>query len=395
MVAHNESILSSSLLFHLTPPSSHQLYTPRIAYHRQFNSTLTGWQGSGYAWATVPANGPQQSGSYLLTHLTPGATYYARVSAVTARGLGDRRLAAPNAFAVPVTPPSPPTQREGTWGAPKLFLASPTSLMVRMGAPVFDGGSLAGQYLVQWDTVSTFNSGSSGQPLGAATVDAYSELCKACVQSIVWSYTDATPTVTVTYTGTLNNQRQLRAGARVVIVTTDDSLPYTFTVADSASSQTTFRVQSPGLREYIFNADSERLLKANLYLLGADYEIPSLTSGLNYFVRVKAENVAGVCDDSMLFIADCGAFTPTSPSAIVPRGAPTAVTVAASVMDVRTARVNWTLPVSIGTVVAYRVEAYTKSVQASAAQSSFYGDQEVQVVSTANAQVTGEWMCEE
>jgi hypothetical protein len=278
-----------------------------------------------------------------------------------------------------------------------LFMASPTSLLVRMGPPVFDGGSLAGQYVVQWDTVSTFNSGLSGQALGAATVNAYSVLCKECVSSVVWVYTDAVPTVTVTYAVTGSEsvgdiRRQLRAGARVVIVTTDDHLPYTFTVADSQATTTSFRLQSTGLREYIFNADSEILSKADLCLLGSDYEITHLSSGLNYFVRVKAENAAGVCDDSMLLIGDCGAFTPTSPSAIVPRGPPTAVTVTASVLDAQTVRVNWTLPSSVGALVSYRVEAFTASEQATAAQSSFVGDMEVQVLSTANAQVTGEWV---
>ena len=157
-----------------------------------------------YTWQLVPSLGLQASGSYMLTNLLPGATYYARVSAVTVRGVGARRLAAPNAFTVPITPPSAPTQvpyyqqhyhhhhhhhhhqhhqrviytfshsshypylptplltpthysdyhnhttphhvqREGSWGLPRLFLSSPTSLTVRIGHPSFDGGSLAAQ----------------------------------------------------------------------------------------------------------------------------------------------------------------------------------------------------------------------------------------------------------
>ena len=138
--------------------------------------------------------------------------------------------------------------------------------------------------------------------------------------------------------------------------------------------------QSAGLRENIFYALSPvTLALADLYVMGADYEMNGLASGLNYFVRVKAENAAGACASSMQFIPDCGAFIPTSPSAIVPRGAPAApVALVASVLDVQSVRVNWTAPASIGAIVSYRVDAYTKSVKATAAESSFYGDNEVQ-----------------
>ena len=62
----------------------------------------------------------------------------------------------------------------------------------------------------------------------------------------------------------------------------------------------------------------------------------------------------------MLLIADCGAFTATAPAAIVPRGPPAAAAAVATVLDARTVRVNWTAPASVGAIVGYRVEAYTK-----------------------------------
>ena len=120
-------------------------YTPTITYAQSFNATSKAMASAAYTWQLVPSLGYQAGGSYLLTNLLPGATYYARVSAVTRRGTGARRLAAPNAFTVPITPPSAPTQREGSWGLPRLFLSSPTSLTVRIGPPTFDGGSLAAQ----------------------------------------------------------------------------------------------------------------------------------------------------------------------------------------------------------------------------------------------------------
>ena len=142
-----------------TPYPSHPILSTRIvlSYYltliltttlppsQNFDAGSIATNSSAYAWQLVPSLGYQSGGSYLLTNLLPGATYYARVSAVTGLGSGARRLAAPNAFTVPITPPSAPTQREGSWGLPRLFLSSPTSLTVRIGPPTFDGGSLAAQ----------------------------------------------------------------------------------------------------------------------------------------------------------------------------------------------------------------------------------------------------------
>ena len=59
-------------------------------------------------------------------------------------------------------------------------------------------------------------------------------------------------------------------------------------VADAVATTTSFRLASPGLREYNFRAAPlAGAPYANLYLLGADYEISGLTPGLNYFARVK------------------------------------------------------------------------------------------------------------
>ena len=97
---------------------------------------------------------------------------------------------------------------------------------------------------MEWDTVSTFNSGSSGQPLGAASINAYTVACTGCVTAITFPYNTATtPTATITYTGNSNAVLMLRAGVRVVVVTTDDHLPYTFEVADVQATTSSFTVQ--------------------------------------------------------------------------------------------------------------------------------------------------------
>ena len=110
--------------------------------------------------------------------------------------------------------------------------------------PFSSSSSPSSQYIVEWDTVSTFNSGSSGQPLGVASVNAYTVACTGCVSAITFPYNTATtPTATITYTGNSNTVLMLRAGVRVVIVTTDDHLPYTFVVADVQATTSSFTVQ--------------------------------------------------------------------------------------------------------------------------------------------------------
>lgn len=208
---------------------------------------------------------------------------------------------------------------------------------------------------------------------------------RACVDSIVFAYNTVNPVVTVTYTGTGDNARQLQAGARIVIVTTDDNVPYSFTVGGESNSGQ-FTLRDSGMRETTFTSPSP-IPNADLYLMGIDYEIPGLSTGSQYFVRVKAENAAGVCP----MIAGCGVSMLTNPSSAIPRGAsdpPEAVT--ATTVDSASVQVNWTAPYSVGPIVSYRVDAYTRSVLASTNTASFFGDQEVQIFSTSpNSNTTG------
>ena len=92
---------------------------------------------SSYSFDRVPASPGTYSQSYLITGLLPGEIYYARVSAANALGYGARRLTAPPSAAVPVTQPSTPTQYEGPWGAPKVYLTGPTSVLLEIGPPSF------------------------------------------------------------------------------------------------------------------------------------------------------------------------------------------------------------------------------------------------------------------
>lgn len=204
-----------------------------------------------YSWQTVPANrlSVLQDNSeqyYLIQNLTPGSNYYVQISASNDLGYGQRMLTAPSVLATPITPPTSPTQLQGDWSLPKLYLATPTSLLLSVGPPVFDGGSLVGVYIIEWDESSQFNSGLSGQAYGMATVPAYTQLCTSCVHSIEFAYNAVDPTVLVGYAGNSDIAQQLMAGGRVAIVTKDDGVAYTFVVADHQANTTSFEVANTG-----------------------------------------------------------------------------------------------------------------------------------------------------
>lgn len=190
--------------------------------------------------------------------------------------------------------------------------------------------------------------------------------------------------MTVGYTNPVNT-RLLLAGRRIVIVTTDDNVPYSFTVKGEANS-TEFTLNDSGLRETRFFTAGVNP-GADLYLMGADYEMTGLSTGAQYFVRVKAENSAGVCP----MISGCGESLLTTPSSEIPRGASDAPeAVIATVIDSTSVLVNWTTPYSVGPIVSYRVDAYTRSILASTNTASFFGDKAVQIFSTlSNVNTTG------
>ena len=308
-----------------------------------------------------------------------------RVSAINALGFGIRRLTAPPMLQVPITQPSEPTQLEAVWAAPRAYLTTQSTVMVKIGPSAFDGGAVITHYNLEWDTVSTFDSGSSGSSLGSAEVPAYSYICQACVSDIEFSYDEASPVVTVHYSGSSDTVRQLQAGARVVIITTDDNLPYTFVVGATQPTSSVFTLENAGLRETVFRPTSG---SADLLLMKAEYEIDGLLPGYNYFFRASAENSAGVCNADLAFDDECGKFTLTVPSSIIPRQAPGAPEmVQAVVVDAKSVEVKWAEPASISDITAYRVDAFQKSPGASP-YFSFFGDDEVQQFTTSTSSVT-------
>jgi len=358
---------------------------PSIAYETHALTPA----GALYSWMNISADFTQVNGpiNYVIENLLPGETYFIRVSARNDLGFGSRRLTAPPSITVPVTQPSIPTQKEGDWAPPRLFSATATSALVKIGPSAFDGGSLITTFHVQWDTAATFDSSPSGDSLGSVAIPAYSVICQSCVTSISFVYS-ANPTVVITYDDTIptttDRLRKLQTGYRVGIITSDDNVPYTFVIANASASATSFIVRDAGWRELDFSSG----VGVDLYLLGAEFEIEDLTPGIPYFVRVAAENNDGVCSNDMHFIGECGSFIRTSPSSIIPREAPDVPTqVKATVVDATSVSVSWRQPLSTSPIESYRVDAFTRSSSATAAQSSFFGDLDVQMLSTVSSDV--------
>jgi hypothetical protein len=347
-------------------------------------------ENSYYAWDETTSN------SYKLTNLIPGEVYYVRVSARNDLGYGVKRLTAPPYLTVPVTQPTTPTLYEGDRDAPKVYRATSTSLVVKIGTPSFDGGSLLTNYVVEWDTSPDFNSGASNTVLGSATIAAHESLCPydttvSCVSDVTFNHDDSVDdSVYIWYQGNANSVRQLQAGKRITVVTTDDAKPYTFTVKDESATKNRIRVVDQGTRELVFNATSGNTPEAQLYMMGTQYEIVGLTEGQIYYVRVRAENTPGVCTgDAMAYIDECGAYVATSPSSAMPEKAPDAPpSISTRVMSENSIEVSWLEPSSSSPVSSYRVDAYTKS-SVSSAYSSFFGDTEVQKVDSTASNVTG------
>jgi len=350
-------------------------YDPNIT-HTQVSSFSA---SSLYSWKDIEVTDETEL-SYTITDLLPGVSYYVRISAANDLGYGHRRDTAPSQLAVPKTRPSLSTQYEGVWGSPKIFVASKSSLLVKVGAPFFDGGSLTTNFVIEWDTVDTFDSGISKMALGSTSIPAYTLLCSACVSDILFYYNEESTNVTITYQGTSDIVRQLQTGSRIVITTTDDELPYTFIVANATVTTSSFEVYSAEYRELTFSTVSDL---ADLYLMGAQYEILDLTENESYYVRVAAENAIGVCDDDMEYITtECGGFIATSPVALSPAGSPAgAENVRATVLNESSVLILWSN--TTDSVTGYRVESFTKSTAATF-RPLYFGDTEVQVLESTN-----------
>jgi hypothetical protein len=116
------------------------LLSPSISIVHNSSMSLLGLKT--YSWIVVPADRSKTINFAIAERLVPGKNYFFRVSAGNDLGFGARRITSPSSLAPPITQPTLPTQLEGDWAPPSLFVAGPTSLQVKIGPSKFDGGSI-------------------------------------------------------------------------------------------------------------------------------------------------------------------------------------------------------------------------------------------------------------
>lgn len=98
-----------------------------------------------------------------ITGLTQGQYYYVRVSAMNSQGYGSTQVTTPTSLN--------PYEEPGAPSEVALGVTSDSMLTVSFNEPTDDGGDDISSYYVEWDTSSSFNSGSSSPHKGTATVD--------------------------------------------------------------------------------------------------------------------------------------------------------------------------------------------------------------------------------
>jgi len=254
--------------------------------------------------------------AYVITDLVPGQVYFTRISASNQMGFGARRLTEPASLHVPIQNPGQPTSYYGAFSSPSLHIVSDSSLAVRIGSPVFDGGNPLTTLFVEWDTSSSFNSAADGSALGSDfNVPAFRHLCES---TCISSFNVATNTFIYSPTSTQirdDIQKELMAQQRIKVNFNDDNNDYTFSVIsaqwDSNSATATVTVASGHLRTNSLGLTGSPM-SSDMDLLSNEYTIKNLVPGNRYFVRVSATNDHG-----------SGAPISTLPASEVPRSAPT------------------------------------------------------------------------
>lgn len=112
-----------------------------------------------------------------------GVPYYVRAAAINAVGAGAFRTSSPTSLQPAAQAPTAPTYAT-------VRPLSDAELMVQWEAPLSDGGETISEYVVEWDTASTFDSGADGNPQGSTVVNASERGSVADVQAVRVSVDD-------------------------------------------------------------------------------------------------------------------------------------------------------------------------------------------------------------
>lgn len=112
-----------------------------------------------------------------------GVPYYVRAAAVNEVGAGAFRTSLPTSLQPSAQTPGAPTYV--TMGP-----LSDTEINVQWEPPFADGGEKISEYVLEWDTSVTFDSGSDGNPQGSAVVDASQQESIMDVQAVRVSVDD-------------------------------------------------------------------------------------------------------------------------------------------------------------------------------------------------------------
>uniref|UniRef100_A0A6U5H1H0 Fibronectin type-III domain-containing protein n=1 Tax=Corethron hystrix TaxID=216773 RepID=A0A6U5H1H0_9STRA len=313
--------------------------------------------------------------SYKITNIFPGLQYFARISSCNVLGCSSFRLTAPASLAPPIGKPELCSSFFHAGSGPSLHVVSPTSLMVRMGPPGFDGGAPLTNFMVEWDQSVDFDSSVDGTPFGQQEVNAMKSICSGCIDSFDIS------THTFSYSGD-EHVLKILIPQRRFMVHFKDGTHNIFTIVLASLSVI---IVSDDHKRSSSDGTGNYSLAADIFILGNEYIINNLIQGKKYFVRVSASN------------SELGYGLPvyTVPSSIIPIGSPPPVKWASlSVIDKNSLRVSWFSKdnVVFNEISSYRIERFTKSAKINinaGSSRSFFGTPHIVRLSSANLGLTG------
>ena len=276
-----------------------------------------------------------------ITGLETGTFYYVRVSAMNSQGYGSTQVSTPTNLN-PYEEPGAPTNVA-------LGVTSDSMLTVSFDEPTDNGGDAISAYYVEWDTSSSFSTGSSSPHKGSVTVDAtensytitllsentvyYTRV--SCINSAGYGTTQtSSPASAYPALQVPGRPHTLTAAAGTDSATIDvtwqyprvpaHEIPCGGTVDDPDDCPTAFGgtlAESTGgddLTEYEVEyneyADFSGQDGGSSTTTATSLTVEQLTSGRMYYIRVLARNTVGSGDFCSQSGADCPA-TGTSLSA--------------------------------------------------------------------------------